>query len=134
MAKQYQDSNQEGSIQEISKEISKKDDQNNPNLYQISFYVPVENCEKVKQAMFKAGAGIVGDYQECAWQTSGQGQFRPLEGSDPYLGEVNTLEKVEEFKVEMVCASQHIEKVIQALKSSHPYEMPAFSVIQLLTF
>ena len=134
MTKQYQDSNQEGSIQEIAKEISKKDDQDNTALYQLSFYVPVNDCETVKQALFDAGAGVIGDYRECAWQTLGQGQFLPLDGSEPYLGEVNTLEKVEEFKVEMVCASQHIVKVIQALKSSHPYEMPAFSVIQLLTF
>ncbi len=84
--------------------------------------------------MFDAGAGIVGDYQECAWQTLGEGQFKPLDGSQPYIGEVNTLEKVEEFKVEMVCTSQLIEKVILALKSSHPYEVPAFSVIKLELF
>ena len=84
--------------------------------------------------MFDAGAGIVGDYQDCAWQTLGQGQFKPLKGSNPYLGAVNTLEKVEEFKVEMVCDQLNIEAVVQALKSSHPYEVPAFSVIQLLRF
>ena len=120
MSKQHQDPNQQ--------------DQVKTTLYQISFYVPVENCETVKRAMFDAGAGIVGDYQECAWQTLGEGQFKPLDGSQPYIGEVNTLEKVEEFKVEMVCTSQLIEKVILALKSSHPYEVPAFSVIKLELF
>ncbi len=120
MTKQYQGSN--------------KEEHDKADLYQISFYVPVENCETVKRAMFDAGAGIVGDYQDCAWQTLGQGQFKPLDGSQPYIGEVDKLEKVEEFKVEMVCASQHIKKVMQALKSSHPYEVPAFSVLQLLTF
>jgi len=120
MTKQYQDSN--------------KEEHNKADLYQICFYVPVANCEMVKQAMFYAGAGRVDNYTDCAWQTLGQGQFRPVVGSQPFLGEIDNLEKVEEYKVEMVCASQHIEKVIQALKSSHPYEMPAFSVIQLLTF
>ncbi len=120
MSKQYQDPNHEVHENEV--------------LYQISFYVPAEKCETVKQAMFDAGAGIVGGYQECAWQTLGEGQFKPLDGSQPYIGEVNTLKKVEEFKVEMVCTSQYIEAVILALKSSHPYEVPAFSVIQLSTF
>ena len=120
MTKQYQDSN--------------KEEQDKANLYQISFYVPIENCESVKQAIFDAGAGVLGDYQECAWQTLGQGQFKPLDGSQPHIGEVGVLEKVDEFKVEMVCGSQYIDKAIQALKSSHPYEVPAFSVIQLLRF
>ena len=125
MAKQYQDSN---------KEASKQVDEGKADLFQICFYVPVENCENVKRAMFDAGAGIVGDYQDCAWQTLGQGQFKPLDGSNPYLGKVNRLEKVEEFKVEMVCDQLYIEAVVQALKSSHPYEVPAFSVIKLEPF
>lgn len=109
-----------------------KEDSANTTLYQVSFYVPVESCDDVKQAMFDAGAGSIGNYQECAWQTLGQGQFKPKQGSQPFLGEVDKLEKVEEYKVEMVCVGQNIEKVIQTLKSSHPYEVPAFSVIQLL--
>ena len=125
MSKQYQDSN---------KEMHVSADQKKAALYQISFYVPVENCETVKRAMFDAGAGILGSYQECAWQTSGEGQFKPLGGSQPYIGEVNTLEKVEELKVEMVCISQCIEVVMQALKSSHPYEVPAYSVVKLESF
>ena len=120
MSKQHQDPNQLDRVK--------------PTLYQISFYVPEENNETVKRAMFDAGAGIVGNYKQCAWQTLGEGQFKPLDGSQPYIGEVNTLEKVKEFKVEMVCTSQYIEAVIQALKSSHPYEVPAFSVIKLEPF
>jgi len=99
--------------------------------YQISFYVPEPHCELVKQALFDAGAGVLGDYQECAWQTLGQGQFKPLDGSKPFLGETNQLEAVKEFKVEMMCREECIVEVIQALKSSHPYEVPAFLVIQL---
>ena len=99
--------------------------------YQISFYVPEPQCELVKQALFEAGAGVLGDYQECAWQTMGQGQFKPLDGSKPFLGATNKLEKVREYKVEMLCKKKFIQPVIQALKSSHPYEVPAYSVIQL---
>ena len=96
--------------------------------YQISFYVPNKQCEQVKQAMFNAGAGILGNYQECSWQTLGEGQFRPLEGSQPFLGESHKLENVEEYKVEMLCDVEKIELVIQALISSHPYEVPAYYV------
>jgi hypothetical protein len=71
------------------------------------------------------------DYQECAWQTLGQGQFKPLDGSKPFLGETNQLETVTEYKVEMLCKKEFIEQVIRALKSSHPYEVPAYSVIRL---
>ena len=104
------------------------------NLYQISFYVPKNQCEQVKTAMFDAGAGRLENYQECAWQTLGDGQFKPVEGSQPFLGETDKLEKVPEYKVEMLCKSTKIEIVVQALKSSHPYEVPAFSVVKLLDF
>ncbi len=98
------------------------------NLYQISFYVPEEQCEQVKKAMFDAGAGVLGNYQECSWQTLGQGQFKPLVGSQPFLGKQGELETVAEYKVEMLCTEEKIKPVIQALKSSHPYEVPAYFV------
>ena len=101
-------------------------------MYQISFYVPEAQCDQVKQAMFKAGAGVFGNYQECAWQTLGEGQFKPLEGSQAFIGEVNKLEKLTEYKVEMVCQSNRIKQVIEALKESHPYEEPAYSVLKLV--
>ena len=100
--------------------------------YQITFYVPENHCETVKQAMFDMGAGVLGNYQECSWQTLGNGQFKPLQGSKPYLGDINKLEKVAEYKVEMLCDKKNIKTVIQALKSSHPYEVPAYSVIECI--
>ncbi len=98
--------------------------------YQISFYVPEKQCEKVKQAMFAAGAGTLKNYQECSWQTLGRGQFKPMDGSQPFLGKTNKLEVVSEYKVEMLCDTKHIKPAIKALKSSHPYEVPAFFVIK----
>ncbi len=100
-------------------------------LYQIVFYVPEAQCEQVKHAMFKAGAGVLGDYQECSWQTLGEGQFKPLTGSQPFIGNIDQLEKVTEYKVEMICRSDCIKPVISALKSNHPYEVPAYAVIEL---
>ena len=67
----------------------------------------------------------------CAWQTLGQGQFRPKKSSDPYIGTKESVETVSEFKVEMVCEGAVLSKVILALKESHPYEEVAYSVIQL---
>ncbi len=100
--------------------------------YQICFYVPEEQCENVKQAMFDAGAGVLGNYQECSWQVLGKGQFRPLKDSQPFLGETDKLKIVEEYKVEMLCQKKTLKQVLQALKSSHPYEVPAYSVLQLI--
>lgn len=99
--------------------------------YQITFYVPEKHCEQVKQAMFEAGAGTLENYQECAWQTLGQGQFKPLEGSNPFLGDKDKLEIVSEYKIEMLCTIDKIKPVIQALKSSHPYESAAYNIIKL---
>jgi len=102
--------------------------------YQITFYVPEKYCETVKQAMFDEGAGKLGNYEECAWQTLGQGQFKPLEGSNPYMGNKDKLEKVEEYKVDIFCEKDKLEAAIEALKNSHPYETPSFSVLELVPF
>lgn len=100
----------------------------------ICFYVPVEDCERVKAALFAAGAGHIGAYDCCAWQTLGEGQFRPLAGSHPSVGKLNVIEKIAEMKVEMICAQACIQKVVAALKSTHPYEEPAYEVWELADY
>jgi len=94
--------------------------------YQLCFYVPESHVEDVKQALFAAGAGRIGDYEYCSWQVLGQGQFRPLSGSQPFLGKEDRLETVPEYRVEMVCEGDRIKEAIAALRASHPYEEPAF--------
>lgn len=101
-------------------------------MYKITFYVPESHLDVVKAAMFNAGAGHIGNYDSCCWQIKGQGQFRPLNGSNPFIGNENTVQSVEEFRVEMVVKKKCIHKVIEALKNTHPYETPAFDVISLL--
>lgn len=103
-------------------------------MYKICFYVPTSHLEPVKQALFDAGAGRIGDYEHCAWQVLGQGQFRPLIGSDPFLGKQDVLEQVPEYRVEMVCETALIETVVAALKQAHPYEEPAYDVLRLEEF
>lgn len=103
-------------------------------MFKLCFYVPTEQSELVKQAVFDAGAGRIGDYDSCCWQTLGEGQFRPLEGSSPFIGNRGQVEVVEEYKVELVVDDEHIVDVIAALKNAHPYEEPAYDVWRLDEF
>jgi len=100
-------------------------------MYKICVFVPVTAAEQVKQAMFAVGAGEIGAYDSCCWQVLGQGQFRPLEGSSPHIGRRDRIETVAEFRIEMVCDGAIIEQAIAAMKSSHPYEEPAYDVWKL---
>ena len=100
----------------------------------IGFYVPASHAEKVKEAMFNAGAGKLGNYEHCSFESKGTGQFRPLAGSNPYLGEVSVLEKVEELKIEMICSKEYVKDAIKALRDHHPYETPAYYVTESLGF
>ncbi len=97
-------------------------------MFKICIYVPEKSVETVKQALFDAGAGRIGNYDSCCWQTDGSGQFRPLAGSNPAIGSQGEVEYVREVKVEMVCADEFVAGVVRALKDSHPYEEPAFDV------
>jgi len=87
--------------------------------------------EQVKEALFRVGAGRYDGYDCCCWQVLGQGQFRPLEGSDPFVGEAGKVESVPEYRVEMLCADNLRADVVAALKASHPYEVPAFDLTRV---
>jgi hypothetical protein len=100
-------------------------------MYKIAVYIPSDQLEQVKQAMFAQGAGRLGNYEHCAWQVLGQGQFRPLAESNPTLGQKGRLESVNEYLVEMICDAKAIKSVIKALKQAHPYEEPAYTVLRL---
>ncbi|MBD8474234.1 NGG1p interacting factor NIF3 [Pseudomonas sp. CFBP 8770] len=100
-------------------------------MFKLAFFVPDSHVEVVKSAVFAAGGGRIGAYDNCAWQVLGHGQFRPRDGSQPFLGRTDTVEKVEEWKVELVVADSLIEPVVQALRLAHPYETPAFEVWRL---
>ncbi len=95
-------------------------------MIKLEIYIPESHIEEVKTAMFAAGAGKIGHYDSCCWQTLGNSQFKPCENSNPYIGKKNEIEYVTEFKVELVCEDDCIEEVIKALKQSHPYEIPAY--------
>lgn len=100
--------------------------------YKLVIFVPEEAIEAVKQAIFNAGAGRLGHYDSCSWQVLGEGQFRPLAGSQPYMGELDAVERVAEYRLETLVAEQDLAAVVAALKQAHPYEEPAFEVVQLV--
>lgn len=101
-------------------------------MYKLTVFIPEHALEEVKSALFIAGAGNIGHYQQCCWQVKGTGQFMPLLGSNPHIGSQNNLETVEEWRVEMVVNKKRIREVIAALKQAHPYETPAYDVIEVL--
>lgn len=92
--------------------------------------MPETHLNDVKSAIFKAGAGIMGNYACCSWETLGTGQFKPLEGSNPFIGTLSRIEQVKEYKVETICEESVIDDVIKVLKQSHPYELPAYQIIE----
>ena len=101
-------------------------------MYKLTVFIPEEALEKVKAAPFAAGAGTIGNYEQCCWQVKGEGQFMPMAGSNPHLGSQDKLEKVAEWRVEMVVKTSMIAEVIKALKQAHPYETPAYDVLEVL--
>lgn len=103
-------------------------------MYKLTFYVPESHLEPVKKVLFETGAGRYELYDQCCWQTLGLGQFRPLEGSQPHIGDTNQLETVAEYKVEMICTEDRIADAVNALKEAHPYETPSFDVLRLEHF
>lgn len=100
-------------------------------VYKLCFYVPETHTEAVKKAVFSAGAGRIGNYDCCSFQWQGQGQFRPLEGSDPFIGQQGGIEKVAEHRVEMICNEDCLKQSLTALRQAHPYEEPAIDVWKL---
>lgn len=102
-------------------------------MYKLCFYVPETHLESVKTAVFATGAGKIGDYDSCCWQVLGQGQFRPLQGSKPFLGQQGEVEVVAEYRVELVCEGAVVTAAVDALIEAHPYETPAWDVVALVT-
>ena len=102
-------------------------------MLKLCFYVPESHLDAVKAAVFAAGAGRIGDYDNCCWQVLGHGQFRPLDGSKPYLGRPGEVEGVAEYRVEMVCEKAYVGAVVSALIAAHPYETPAWDVVEMIT-
>ena len=101
-------------------------------MLKLIYYVPESHLESTKLAIFEAGAGGIGNYEHCAWQVLGTGQFKPVKGANPFIGQLDELEQVPEWRVETIVAEDKAKQVANALKDSHPYEEPAFEFIQII--
>jgi hypothetical protein len=96
-------------------------------------FVPPGSLDSVRDALFAAGAGRIGDYQRCSWYTEGTGTFFGGEGaSEPTVGERGREERVPELRLETVYPAEREDDVVRALRSAHPYEEPAFDLYLLL--
>jgi len=95
-------------------------------------FLPAESLDAVRDALFAAGAGRIGDYERCSWYTEGTGTFFGREGTSPRAGEAGREERLPELRLETVYPAERHEEVIAALRSAHPYEEPAFDVYELV--
>src|SRR6202050_912871 len=93
--------------------------------------VPAKNADTVRDAMFAAGAGHIGDYSHCSWSITGTGQFLPEDGAQPAIGSVGAVEHVVEDRVEVVAPARVRGRVLAAMREAHPYEEPAFDIVAL---
>jgi dinuclear metal center YbgI/SA1388 family protein len=102
-------------------------------LDKLVVFVPVEGTQRLLDALAAAGAGAIGDYDRCAWSTTGEGTFRPLDGADPAIGQVGRVEVVREDRLEVVLPRRRRASVLRAMLTTHPYEEPAYDVLELAT-
>ena len=102
-----------------------------PALDKWVVFVPAENAEAVREALFAAGAGRIGDYSHCSWSVPGTGQFLPGPGAAPAIGTAGTVERVTEERVEVIAPARMRAGVLTAMRAAHPYEEPAFDVLTL---
>ena len=101
------------------------------NLQRLEVFVPTEAAGEVREALFEAGAGNIGFYDECSFSINGTGSFRPLEGSDPYSGNLNMREYAEEVLVSVIFEKYKQSKILSAMKAAHPYEEVAYQLVTL---
>lgn len=97
----------------------------------LTTFVPVADADALRAALADAGAGRIGDYDHASFSTAGTGRFRPLDGATPAIGTVGELESVAEERIEVVLPRGRRSAVVRALLAAHPYEEPAFDLVEL---
>lgn len=100
-------------------------------LFKLAVLIPGSHVDEVRHAMAQAGAGRIGNYEECSFNMDGQGTFLPGESASPFLGKPGQMEKVEETKVEFVVEKHRLRGVLNAMFASHPYEEVAYDIYPL---
>lgn len=100
-------------------------------LYKLAVYVPKDYAYTVRLKMCEAGAGFIGNYSHCSFNIDGKGTFMPKEGTNPFIGAINSLETVEEIKVETVVPKKVLNSVLNEMLKSHPYEEVAYDLYKI---
>ena len=95
-------------------------------------FVPREALDSVRDALFAAGAGRIGDYTRCSWYTEGTGTFLGGDGTHPSVGSAGREQRVAELRLETVFSVEQQDEVLAALREAHPYEEPAFDIFERL--
>jgi hypothetical protein len=98
----------------------------------VAVFTPLSHADRVRKALYAAGAGHLGNYDSCSFSVRGIGRFRPSSVSKPFIGREGKIEKVEEEKIEVICRIKILKKVLSAARKAHPYEEPAIDVYPLL--
>jgi len=101
-------------------------------LRQLVTYVPFADAEKVRQALFDAGAGQIGKYAECSFNVTGKGTYKPIEGANPYIGQVGERHTEPEERISVIFPKHLKSAVVDALFKAHPYEEVAYEILELL--
>ena len=101
-------------------------------LRQLVTYVPENDAEKVRDALFSAGAGQIGLYSECSFNLTGTGTFKALKGANPYVGKIGKRHREKEERISVIFAKHLQNKILQALLQTHPYEEVAYEIFELL--
>lgn len=130
------DSAKEGTCEYIAKlmnlsNVKVLEESHTDTYYKVIITVPIEQTKQVRDAMTSSGAGHIGDYSDCTFNSFGSGTFRPGSGANPFIGEAGELETVDEFKVESIVHQNDLNNVLTNMIKAHPYEVPAYDVIKL---
>ena len=98
----------------------------------MQVFVPVDYSDRVREAIGEAGGGKMGNYSYCMSVSKSIGYFLPMDGANPAIGKIGTLEKVDEEKLEFICDYSQLKTVVEAIKRVHPYEEVAMDITPLL--
>lgn len=101
-------------------------------VVKLVFFVPESHKELVKSALFEIGVGRIGSYDQCSFEVEGVGQYRALDGADPFIGKIRKLEKVREYRIEMVMEKSLVSEAKIKLLEVHPYETPAYEFYAII--
>jgi hypothetical protein len=111
-----------------------KNENSTAKVVKVQVFVPEEFEEIMRKAIADAGGGKIGNYDNCFFVSKGISYFRPLEGSNPTIGDIGKIEQIEEMKIEFICNKNVLDKVVEAIKGNHPYEEVPIDIIPLMNF